>query len=149
MKNKKRLKKRKRFVHSLLRTLNVRIAGCFRLILAARVNGFVFLSAWLIEELKMAMEKDIGELISQVRLRGLKPSQVFKADEIKEDPDFKKMIQAEVDYQTWLRQEQLEDEDNKDIQKEIEEDKLKSKENELIPDSISNDPSDDNDLVPD
>jgi|GEM_PF-5863453 len=97
----------------------------------------------------MAMEKDIGELISQVRLRGLKPSQVFKADEIKEDPDFKKMIQAEVDYQTWLRQEQLEDEDNKDIQKEIEEDKLKSKENELIPDSISNDPSDDNDLVPD
>lgn len=80
-------------------------------------------------------QDDIGELISQIRLRGLKPSQVFKADEIKEDPDFKKMIQGEVDYELWLRDQKAEEELNQEMDKETEEAKLKEKENELLPGS--------------
>jgi len=84
------------------------------------------------------MEKDElkdGELISMLRLRGIKPSQIFKAEEVLEDDDFKKKFETEIDYRIWLKQEQIEEEDNKDLQRQVEEEKLESKENELIPGS--------------
>jgi len=100
-------------------------------------------------------EFDDGELISQVRLRGLRPSQLFKADELKEDPDFSKIIKAEVDYQLWLENKKIEEEIKKYEKEEIEK---MEKENELIPGPQPKESekkeeqkkeSDDNELIPD
>jgi len=78
-------------------------------------------------------ELDNGKLISMVRMRGLKPSQVFKTDEIMDDPEFKKAIKSEVDYQRWLESQKIEEEIEKYEKKEIEEYEKMEKENELIP----------------
>lgn len=78
-------------------------------------------------------ELDNGELISMIRLRGLKPSQVFKTDEIMEDPRFKKAIEAEVDYKLWSRDQDAEEKLNKQMDEEIKREEKLKEENELIP----------------
>jgi len=73
-----------------------------------------------------------GELISQVRLRGLKPSQVFRVENLVEDEDVRKKMDAEVDYKLWLRDKESEEELKK-MDKEIEENELKDENNPFIP----------------
>ncbi len=91
----------------------------------------------------MSEKIDTLELISQIRLRGIRPSQIFTRDEFEKDPDFSKVIKAEVDYQLWLKDQET----NKKEEKLKEENELipgyeeekkgkkKEEENELIPDS--------------
>jgi len=74
-----------------------------------------------------------ADLISMVRMRGLRPSQIFKGDELKEDPDFSKIIKAEVDYQIWLENKKIEEEIEQYEKKEIKEYEEMERENELIP----------------
>jgi len=74
--------------------------------------------------------RDNGTLISQVRLKGLRPSQIFSKHELLEDEEFKKAVEAEVDYQLWLENKKIEEEIEKYEKEEIE--KMNS-ENELIP----------------
>jgi len=72
-----------------------------------------------------------AELISMLRLRGIKPSQIFKAEEIFEDENFHKKIQTEVDYKLWLRDQEADEELNKEMEEKIL--KEKENENEFIP----------------
>jgi len=101
----------------------------------------------------MTEEKlDTSELISQIRLRGIKPSQIFSKDELQEDSGFAKVIQAEVDYQLWLKDKEVE-ELNEQMSKEIEqEEKLKS-ENDMIPgpgeEEKGKKKEEENELIPD
>lgn len=87
----------------------------------------------------MEKEKlDDGELISMVRMRGLKPSQVYKTDEIMGDEGFKAAIQNEVDYRIWKENQELNEELEKEVEQEekrqIKEYEKMNSENELIPD---------------
>jgi len=99
-------------------------------------------------------ELDNGTLISQVRLKGLRPSQIFSKHELLEDEEFKKAVEAEVDYKLWLESKEIEQYEKK----EIEEYEKMNSENELIPGPQPKESekkeeqkkeSDDNELIPD
>ena len=97
--------------------------------------------------MKMTEEKlDTSELISQIRLRGIKPSQIFTKSELQEDPGFNKVIQAEVDYQLWLKDKEVE-ELNSEMNKEIEQEEKEK--DEFIPGGEETEGKDDNDFIPD
>ena len=91
------------------------------------------------------------ELKDYIREHGLKPGDLFDADELLDDPGVKRRIQTEAEYQIYLKEKEAEEELNKQMDEEIKkEEELKSKENPLIPGSEENEEKDKNfnELIP-
>jgi len=81
----------------------------------------------------MSEKIETSELIYEVRARKIQPSQIFTRSELQEDPDFSKVIKAEVDYQLWKRDQEAEEETNQQLDEEIKKEEKLKEENELIP----------------